>query len=121
MTLTWLVFWIIFIDCLAFLHAFGWFYNWLVATAEENGGDIYTAAYVVGGVFVTGLVMVFPIGLYVHIAETTWRDGVRISLMYLAGFGASGLPMIIGSFRRHIAKRTPEAQADDATDVLLDS
>ncbi len=68
----------------------GWahFYNRWVARHQAENGGIYTSIYVAGGILMTVLVAAPVIGL--------WS-----ALLVLAAFGASGLPMMIGSMNRH--------------------
>lgn len=78
------------------LFLFGWLYNWAVAALQASGRERGATAWlVVGGVLVTlagaGLIVGF---------ETTW--------VVLLLFGASGLPMIIGAWKRYTDERKAE-------------
>ena len=92
-TETWLVL------ALVGLALFGWVFNRLVQQLEDETPEHgYTAFLVVVGVTVTVLVL-------------TPFIGVPAAVLLLAGFLASGLPMIIGSVGRALARLRSEREA----------
>jgi hypothetical protein len=83
----------VFIVVILGLLVFGGIYNHVVAGLEEKGHDRgYTAYLVVGGTLVTVLGAIPLIG-------------VESAGMVLACFAASGLPMVVGSSKRHSQQR----------------
>jgi len=78
------VFWGLFVGAIFSLAIFGYFYNRLMDHLKD--GDEHTSIYVAIGVGVTIAVA----------AIFSWKAG----LLNLILFAASGLPMIIGEFRR---------------------
>jgi hypothetical protein len=94
---------------LASLASFGCWFNLFVARMERNGTDRgFTAFLVVAGVSVTG-------GVY---ALMVWD--IREILLLLLCFGASGIPMIVGSVHRFNQERRKreERKRREAEDVL---
>jgi hypothetical protein len=80
---------------------FGFFYNRWVQKHQAANEGVYTAFYVTGGTLATVLIASLVIGLHA-------------ALLVLAAFGASGLPMILGSMYRHthrIQSSTADAQS----------
>lgn len=78
---------------LAGLFLFGVGFNWLTELAERRGWiEGYTALFVVIGVAVTVAGTGFVIG-WLHV------------LYLMLAFGASGLPMIVGSIARYVRAR----------------
>lgn len=74
------------------LLLFGIAYNWLVAWLEGRGYDEgYTALLVVAG---NGATLII-------VALVDWRAAV----LALGAFACSGLPMIVGSWWRHVRAR----------------
>lgn len=91
-TETWLVL------ALVGLALFGWVFNRLVQRLEEETPEHgYTAFLVAVGVLVTVAVMAPLIGL-------------RATALLLAGFVASGSPMIVGSVGRSLARMRSERE-----------
>ena len=91
-TETWLVL------ALVGLALFGWVFNRLVQRLEEETPEHgYTAFLVAVGVLVTVAVMAPLIGL-------------QATALLLAGFVASGLPMIVGSVGRSLARMRSERE-----------
>ena len=89
-----------------FLLAFGVAYNALVTWLERRGyAEGYTSLLVVGGVGVTLLAIAVV-------------DGQAALLVFLA-FSCSGLPMVIGSWWRHVRSRE-HGQAAQRREVLRD-
>lgn len=81
---------------LTILFLFGVGYNEFVEWLEENGYDRgYTSLLVVFGTMVTVGMAGFLIG---------WQNAIRL----LMAFGASGLPMIIGSIERYVRERSED-------------
>jgi hypothetical protein len=99
--------WVITVVLLALLMM-GVLYNWLVGYLERTGSARgYVSFLVVAGVLFTLGGSVFTIGL-------------ENALLALASFGASGLPMIIGSMMRHAkARQEDEAVAKRLAQELL--
>jgi hypothetical protein len=88
---------------LAGLFTFGVAYNQLVAWLIHHGYDEgYTWALVIAGVIVTlaGVALIMP----------------PAALLALAAFAASGLPMAVGAWWRHVQARRAgqDAQRDEA-------
>lgn len=82
------------------LLGFGAIYNQLVAWMDRRGYDRgMTSLQVVGGTLVTVLAF-------------TPLFGWRVVSTILAGFAASGLPMIVGSLARYVAERDREERID---------
>lgn len=80
------------------LVAFGLLYDRIVGWLERNGYDEgYTAMLVVGGVLVT----------LAGVAFVDWRA----ALLALGAFVCSGLPMVIGSWWRHVQRRKQGLEA----------
>jgi len=80
-------------------------YNWLVAwLVREHPDQPYMASVVVGGVLFT----LVGLGLL---------TSVGVGLTALACFGASGLPMVVGSMLRQLERRRVERRAS-MEDVL---
>lgn len=80
------------------LHLFGWGYNALIGIAERRGYlEGHTAYSVVLGVTVT-------------LAPFTFFKTISPLWIYTA-FVASGSPMIIGSWWRHVQARRQEQEA----------
>jgi len=80
------------IRVLAGLFVFGLLYNWAVGWLENRGYDEgYTSFLVVVGVLVT-------LG---GVAVLDWRA----ALLTVAAFVFSGVPMIVGSWWRHVQAR----------------
>lgn len=87
---------------LAILIAFGLIFDRLVGRIEADDPDHgYTAIWVVVGVGVT-VALISPI--------IGWMN----ALIVIAGFIASGVPMILGSIRRHLESRRRDRQAQAA-------
>lgn len=78
------VFWALFVGLFFGLAIFGYFYNQLMDHLKD--GDEHTSLYVAIGVTVT----LTAASLF------SWKSGL-LSFLF---FGASGLPMILGEFRR---------------------
>ncbi|MFZ6028062.1 MAG: hypothetical protein ACOYYS_10130 [Chloroflexota bacterium] len=80
------------------LHLFGWGYNALIGIAERKGYlEGHTAYSVVLGVAVT-------------LAPFVFFETVSPLWIY-AAFVASGIPMIAGSWWRHVQQRRQEQEA----------
>ncbi len=78
------------------LFVVSWGYNALLAWLERKGyHDGYVSLFVVGGVAYTLLTGV-------------WLIGLEPTLILLAAFAASGLPMVLGSIWRYVGQRTCE-------------
>ncbi len=78
------------------LFVISWGYNALIARLERKGyHDGYVSLFVVGGVAYTLLAGV-------------WLIGLEPTLILLAAFAASGLPMVVGSISRYIRQRARE-------------
>ena len=77
-------FWALFVGAIFSLAIFGYFYNRLMDHLKE--GDEHTSLYVAIGVAVTIAVA----------ALFSWKSGLLMTVF----FAASGLPMILGEFRR---------------------
>lgn len=98
----------------ATLFLFGWLYDafvsWLHRAGRERG---VTALLVVGGTLVTlGVVWLAVTG------RTMTGDAVMVWV--LAGFGASGVPMVVGSWKRYTdARRQDEQEAHLLAERLI--
>lgn len=89
----------------AVLLAFGVCYNALIGLSERMRLiEGYTALAVVAGVMVT--VLVVTASLWGLVLEA-WLWGA----VMLGGFGASGLPMLLGSIGRYVALRQAEQRS----------
>lgn len=81
---------------IAGLFLFGLVYNVFVAWLEKMGHDKgYTAFLVVGGTLVT-------------LAGLAVITDIETAILAIGCFGASGLPMILGSVGRHVRERAAE-------------
>ena len=91
------------------LVVFGGLYDHVVGWLENQGHSRgYTSLLVVGGVGVT-LIASIPL------------VGLNTAVLMLALFGASGLPMIIGSVARYARERArDDQQARDVARKLLE-
>lgn len=87
------------------LMLFGVGYNALISYAERTRAlEGYTALAVVAGVMVT--VLAAAVALW-----SVTLDGWQWGAILLGAFGASGLPMLLGSIGRYVALRQAEQRS----------
>lgn len=90
------------------LFGFGCLYNRYVARQEDRGHDEgFTAFLVIGGVLVTLVgITVARVALFAgSMPVEPWARMCYLFLLDLGCFGASGLPMTVGSWRRYARRR----------------
>lgn len=83
---------------LAMLHLLGWGYNAVIAWAEGKKYLEGHTAYAVA------------LGVAFSLAPFVWFESVKLWWIY-AGFVASGTPMMIGSWWRHVTARELDQKA----------